>query len=75
MLRKIFGGETMFINRFTVADGAGRADLVLTQQTPGDIIEVQLADSALFLQPGAFIACDPEVKFNLNGLGFVRGFP
>ena len=74
MLRKIFGGETMFVNRFTVADGAGSADMVLTQQTPGDIIEVQLDDAALFLQPGAFIACDPGVKFQLKWAGFRSWF-
>ena len=73
-LRKIFGGETMFINRFTVADGADGADLVLTQQTPGDMIEINLDNSALFLQPGAFIACDPEVKFQLKWAGFRSWF-
>ena len=74
MLRKLFGGETMFINEFTVEDGQDKAELVLTQGTPGDIIAVGLKDSALFLQPGAFIACEPGVKFQLKWAGLRSGF-
>ena len=74
ILRKIFGGETMFINEFTVAEGSDQAEVVLTQQTPGDVIAVELSDSALYLQPGAFIACEDSVKFSLKWAGFRSWF-
>ncbi|MEY4579643.1 MAG: hypothetical protein RL701_4346 [Pseudomonadota bacterium] len=64
LLRKLFGGESLFINEFHT-ETAG--DLVLTQPMPGDIECIDLRGGALFLQAGAFLACDPGVQL---GLGF-----
>ncbi|MET0391469.1 MAG: TIGR00266 family protein [Polyangiales bacterium] len=64
VLRKLFGGESLFVNEFGT-DSEG--DLVLTQPAPGDIECLDLRGGALFLQAGAFLACDPSVQL---GLGF-----
>ena len=66
ILRRLFGGETLFINEFsTESDG----ELVLTQPVPGDIEMIELKGQTLYLQPGAFLACDPTVEFGLGYAG------
>jgi uncharacterized protein (TIGR00266 family) len=70
ILRRLFGGETLFVNEFsTESDG----ELVLTQPMPGDIEVVELKGQTLYLQPGAFLACDPTVEFGLGYAG-LRSF-
>ena len=46
VLRRIFGGETLFINDF-IANAPG--ELVLTQPFPGDIECMELNGTSLFL--------------------------
>lgn len=66
ILRRLFGGETLFVNEFsTESDG----ELVLTQPLPGDIEMIELKGQMLYLQPGAFLACDPTVEFGLGYAG------
>jgi uncharacterized protein (TIGR00266 family) len=66
ILRRLFGGETLFLNEFTTdSDG----DLVLTQPMPGDIEMIELKGQTMYLQPGAFLACDPTVEFGLGYAG------
>ncbi len=68
LLLKFFGGESLFVNTFrTVKE---KAQLVLTQGTPGDIQEVQLNNETLLLQPGAFIAATAGVKMGVGWAGF-----
>ena len=64
--KRLFGGESMFVNLFT-AEQPG--ELVLTQAFPGDIECIELKGNKLYLQPGAFIACDPGVKLGLGWAG------
>jgi uncharacterized protein (TIGR00266 family) len=67
VLRRMFGGESLFINEFTT-DSQG--ELVLTQPVPGDIECLELKGTSLFLQPGAFLACEPNVVLGLGYAGF-----
>ena len=66
ILRRIFGGESLFINEFTTASSG---DLVLTQPMPGDIECIELKGQSLYLKPGAFLACDPDVQLSLGYAG------
>ncbi len=66
LVRRIFGGETLFINEFSTAT---QGELVLTQPVPGDIECVDLKGQALYLQPGAFLACDPTVELGVGYAG------
>ena len=68
LMRKLFGGESLFINEFRT-EGMEKGSLVLTQPTPGDIEVVELSNTSLYLQPGAFVACDPSVELSLGWAG------
>jgi uncharacterized protein (TIGR00266 family) len=65
--RRIFGGESMFVNVFST-DTAG--EVVLTQPFPGDIVCLELNNTTMYLQPGAFLACEPTVKLGMGWAGF-----
>jgi uncharacterized protein (TIGR00266 family) len=67
LLRKIFGGESLFINEFG-GDGHS-SELVLSQPVPGDIEVVELRGQSLYLEPGAFIACEPGVTLGIGYAG------
>ena len=67
LLRRLFGGESLFINEFSTAT---QGDLVLTQPMPGDIECIELKGQSLYLQAGAFLACDPDVQLSLSYAGF-----
>jgi uncharacterized protein (TIGR00266 family) len=64
--KRVFGGESMFVNMFTTQSSG---ELVLTQPFPGDIQCIELNGNTMFLQPGAFIACEPGVKLGLGWAG------
>ena len=66
-MRKVFGGESLFINEFEI-DGTDNGSVVLTQPTPGDV-EWWSFTIPLYLQPGAFVACDPTVDLSLGWAG------
>jgi uncharacterized protein (TIGR00266 family) len=66
LLRRGFGGESMFVNEFSTES---EGELVLTQPFPGDIECMELNGTTLFLQPGAFIACEPRVRLGLGWAG------
>lgn len=66
LLRRGFGSESMFVNEFSTAS---EGELVLTQPFPGDIECLELERTSLFLQPGAFIACEPGVRLGLGWAG------
>lgn len=66
-LRRLFGGESLFVNEFTTKE---RGELVLTQPFPGDIECLDLRETALFLQPGSFLACESSVQLGLSWAGF-----
>jgi uncharacterized protein (TIGR00266 family) len=70
ILKRIFGSESLFVNEFT-AESPGQ--LVLTQPYPGDIVCLELTGNTMFLQPGAFIACEPGVSMGLGWAG-IRSF-
>lgn len=65
--KRFLGGESMFVNEFTTAS-AGH--VVLTQPFPGDIVCLELQGNTMFLQPGAFIACEPTITLGLGWAGW-----
>ncbi len=67
ILKRIFGGESLFVNEFS---SAVPAELVLTQGMPGDIECIELKGTTLFLQPGAFLACEPGIRLGLGWAGW-----
>lgn len=69
LIKKFLGGESLFINEFS-NQGTEPAEVVLTQTFPGDIEVIELKGGQFFLQPGAFIACEPTVKLGVGWAGF-----
>ncbi len=68
LIRKFLGGESLFVNEFKNSTDK-TLELHLAQATPGDIVEHDLADGDICLQPGAFIACAPEVNISVRWAG------
>ncbi len=64
--RRVFGGESLFVNQFSTDSGG---EIVISQPFPGDIEVLDIKDTTLFLQPGAFIACEPTVKLGMGWAG------
>jgi uncharacterized protein (TIGR00266 family) len=67
ILKMLFGRETLFVNRFSTRT---KGEIVLTQGVPGDVEVAELDGQTLYLQPGAFIACEPEVSLGVGWAGF-----
>jgi uncharacterized protein (TIGR00266 family) len=67
ILKRVFGGESMFVNRFSTES---QGELRLTQPLPGDIDCITLNGNTMYLQPGAFLACEPGVKLGLSWAGW-----
>ncbi len=71
LMRRIFGGESIFINHFSNPSNAPKR-LTLVQPAPGDLLCRELGKGELYyLQPGAFVACDPTVNIGLKWAGIV----
>lgn len=69
LLKKIFGGESLFVNHFTNNTNQPLS-LTLSQPTPGDIQVKTLKGESYCLQGGAYIASDPTVKLGVKWAGF-----
>lgn len=70
LLRKYLGGESLFISHFTNNTQTKRR-MTIVQGTPGEIRKVALDNDALYIQPGAFLACTSGVTISLEFAGFV----
>lgn len=70
IMRRIFGGETLFVNDVACPAGSpGPAEVIFTQATPGDMVELTLDGNTLFLQSGAFIAATTGVTLGVAWAG------
>lgn len=67
LMKRCFGGESIFVNEFSSVGGSG--ELVLGQPFPGDIECLTLAGQTLYLQPGAYIASEPGVQLGTGWAG------
>lgn len=67
--KRLFGGESMFVNEYSNAGRQPRR-LTLTSQVPGDIRSMDLQNETFYFQPGAFLACTPGVHLGLGYAGF-----
>jgi uncharacterized protein (TIGR00266 family) len=73
LLRKVFGGETIFVNRFRAPSGG---ELVLAPSLSGQIVKKTLdAQKRLFVQAGSYLAStgDVDAKLRFGGLRSLFG--
>ncbi|MBT4761578.1 MAG: TIGR00266 family protein [Bdellovibrionaceae bacterium] len=68
LLLRFLGKESLFINEFINESGQER-HIVLSQPTPGEIIEVELNNETLFIQPGAYMASTAGIKYKISWAG------
>ena len=69
LLRKLFGGESLFVNVFR-NETQQPLTLVLTQSLIGDIEVINLSQGSICFQPGAYIAHTPGAKMGVRWAGF-----
>jgi uncharacterized protein (TIGR00266 family) len=62
-MRKMFGGETMFVNEFSGAHGG---EVVLAPKMSGAIIHHRIAGAPLFVQSGSYLASSSGVDLELR---------
>ncbi|MBW8184598.1 TIGR00266 family protein [Shewanella sp. NR704-98] len=70
LLKKFFGGETLFISRYSNNTSAPKR-VTLVQPVPGEIRCYELNGDEFNLQPGAYLASTDGVKLGLRWAGFV----
>ncbi|MCU0565559.1 MAG: TIGR00266 family protein [Oculatellaceae cyanobacterium Prado106] len=73
LLKKFFGGESLFVNEFSNATQQPQ-ELVLSQSTVGDIDAVELKGNEICFQPGAYIAHTTGVHMSVQWAGFSSWF-
>ncbi|NER01621.1 MAG: TIGR00266 family protein [Okeania sp. SIO3C4] len=73
LLRKFFGGESLFVNVFENKTSQP-LNITLTQSIIGDIESLELTGNELCLQPGAYIASSSKVKLGVRWAGFASWF-
>ena len=61
ILRRLFGGESIFMNTYTAMDDNGLV-LYASPASIGDITEQELIDQELTFRKGAFLAATPGVR-------------
>ncbi len=69
LLKKFFGGESLFVNEFRNRTQQP-LELVLSQSLPGDLMVVELKGNSLCFQPGAYLAHTAGVQMSLQWAGF-----
>ncbi len=68
LIKKYLGGESLFVNHFINKSNTTKR-VTLTQVTPGDMKQMELAGNSFCLQPGAYICSSPGVKLGLKWAG------
>jgi uncharacterized protein (TIGR00266 family) len=68
VLKRVLGDESLFVNEFINNTNIPQR-ITLTQPTPGDIREIELNNSSICLQPGAFIAATPGLHLGIRYAG------
>ena len=74
VLRRLFGGASLFMGQFSCPADGRPGEVVLSQPTCGDVHQIDLHGTALYIQPGAFIACGPQVRLSVGWAGFASWF-
>ena len=70
--KRIFAGESFFLNHFTSGPNGG--ELYLATTMPGDMVAVELQGTNLIVQSGSFVACEEGVEIDVGWQGFKSMF-
>ncbi len=67
-LRRMFAGESFFLNHFTAGPDGG--ELCVATTMPGDMEAIGLTGAKLVVQAGSFVACDGGIDLDVGWQGF-----
>lgn len=67
-VKRLFGGESFFLNHFESPRDGGEVWLGTT--LAGDMLTQTLDDEGLVVQGGSFVACEPGVEVDVGWQGF-----
>lgn len=70
IVRKLFGGESMFVGEYSHPTGGW---LTVSPATPGRVVHRPVKGETIYLQAGAFLACTPGVTLGTK-FGGLRSF-
>jgi len=70
--RKLFGGESLFLNTFTATHAGQRLFLAPSPEGDVEAMDIQSGQD-LILQSGAYVASEPSVRLDTQWAGF-KGF-
>lgn len=73
ILKRFFGGESLFINEFKNNTSTTKK-MTLVQPTPGQVRKVNLNGTPVYLQPGAYVASSSGIKLGIEWAGFKSWF-
>ena len=66
--KRLFAGESFFLNHFTPGPGGGEVWVAPT--LAGDMMAYELANEKMIVQGGSFVAAEPGVEIDLGWEGF-----
>ncbi|HUV08602.1 MAG TPA: TIGR00266 family protein [Spirochaetia bacterium] len=64
-LKAAMGGENVFSSLFSATGGPG--ELILTPPAPGDILRIDLENSTVYAQAGAYLAGHTDLQLSTKG--------
>lgn len=67
MIRRIFGGESLFVSEYSHPQGGV---LAISPAVPGKVVHRVMRGETIMLQGGAFLACDPRIYIGTKFGGF-----
>ncbi len=67
-LKRIFAGESFFMNHYTA--GANGGTVYLAQSMPGDMINLDMSEQKIVVQAGSFVAAAKDVTIDTGWQGF-----
>lgn len=66
--KRLFAGESLFLNHFTATREAG--EVWLGSSLAGDMMRYDLDNETLIVQAGSFVACEHDVNMDMGWQGF-----
>lgn len=66
--KRLFAGESLFLNHFTAPSEAG--EVWLGSSLAGDMMRYDLDNETLIVQAGSFVACEHDVNMDMGWQGF-----
>ena len=71
-IKRMFAGESFFLNQYKASSNAGEVWLAPT--LPGDMCHIKLEGQKIVVQSGSFVMCDEGVSLNVGWQGFKSMF-